>query len=517
MNKLFAHIILVFFIATVGISQTLFQKKVTNCDFNDIILTDDGGFITCGVLPYNNPNIPPNASIIKIDINGNIQWAKQYSAIQTGGNFGSIIQTKDGGYIALAGYNTSTNSANPNFLPFIVKTDVNGNIQWSKIGYSNPIYGNLFIRQTFDKGYAIVCNTFLQGGSNIQFIKIDSSGNMIWNKLYMSGITINPIISTSFIQTIDGGYFMTAGISLQYGGAFYTSFFKMDDQGNVEWSKIFTASDGNTGGGHAIQTKDRGYILSDAEAAGTLAKLDSVGNIVWERILYELPNLSVTTNDVYNYNNNGLVYTNDGGFAIFGNNNFLIKTDSLGVLQWAKKYKKTYGFYCGVQIIDNEGSAGGFAALGGLSYPNMFMIKTDQYGNSVCDSNITVIDSLITPATTTSFSMTVTSAGTMISNITTVASSINIADSVLCIGTVGITEIKNTNEEISVYPNPAHSIVYVSSNEQLVDIKVFDVLGSEILQTKQKEIDISSLPNGVYFIHIETSAGIKTKKVILQH
>ena len=500
-----------------GISQILFQKKITNGNLNDIIQTNDGGFITCGILPYNNSNIPPNGTITKIDINGNIQWAKQYLPAQYSGSFGSIIQTKDGGYIALAGYNTSTNSANPNFLPFIVKTDVNGNIQWSKIVYSNPIYGNLFIRQTFDKGYAIVCNTFLQGGSNIQFIKTDSSGSIIWNKLYMSSITINPIITTSFIQTTDGGYFMSSGITIQHGGVLNTTLLKIDNQGNIEWSKMFITSDGNPEGGHVVQTNDNGYILSDAEAAGTLAKLDSVGNIVWERILYEPPNLYIGTNAVYNFNNNGLVYNNDGSFTIFGNN-CLIKTDSLGVLQWAKIYKKTYGFYCGIQIQGYEGSASGFAALGGLSYTDTFIIKTDAYGNSICDSNITIIDSLITPATTNNLSITVTSAGTLLSNIATVVNSINIQDSVLCIGTVGINKITNPNEEISVYPNPATSFIQVSvNNEQLVKINLFDVLDNEILQTKQKHIDASNLPNGIYFIHVETLTGITTKKLIVQH
>jgi hypothetical protein len=48
-------------------------------------------------------------------------------------------------------------------------------------------------------------------------------------------------------------------------------------------------------------------------------------------------------------------------------------------------------------------------------------------------------------------------------------------------------------------------------------MKFFDILGNEILTTKQKEIDVSNLQNGVYFIQLKTVESILTKKIIVQH
>jgi hypothetical protein len=42
-------------------------------------------------------------------------------------------------------------------------------------------------------------------------------------------------------------------------------------------------------------------------------------------------------------------------------------------------------------------------------------------------------------------------------------------------------------------------------------------MGELLITTKKKEIDISTLPNGVYFLNFETENYISSKKVIVQH
>jgi hypothetical protein len=42
-------------------------------------------------------------------------------------------------------------------------------------------------------------------------------------------------------------------------------------------------------------------------------------------------------------------------------------------------------------------------------------------------------------------------------------------------------------------------------------------MGETVLITKTKEIDISSLPNGTYFLNFETDKFLTTKKIIIQH
>jgi hypothetical protein len=82
--------------------------------------------------------------------------------------------------------------------------------------------------------------------------------------------------------------------------------------------------------------------------------------------------------------------------------------------------------------------------------------------------------------------------------------------------TTGIYQSVNNTDEINIYPNPAKDKVYIKA-EETGEIKLFDLLGSEIITTKTNEIDISSLSDGVYFMQIDTRAKIYTQKIIIQH
>jgi hypothetical protein len=46
---------------------------------------------------------------------------------------------------------------------------------------------------------------------------------------------------------------------------------------------------------------------------------------------------------------------------------------------------------------------------------------------------------------------------------------------------------------------------------------LYYVLGNEIITTKEKEIDVSIIPNGIYFLKAETSEGVLTRKILVQH
>ena len=79
----------------------------------------------------------------------------------------------------------------------------------------------------------------------------------------------------------------------------------------------------------------------------------------------------------------------------------------------------------------------------------------------------------------------------------------------------GIKQLAN-NEEINIYPNPANSKIYIES-KSVIEVKLFGLLGNEIITTKEKEIDVSNLREGIYFIQVNTNGRIYTKKIIVQH
>ncbi len=72
---------------------------------------------------------------------------------------------------------------------------------------------------------------------------------------------------------------------------------------------------------------------------------------------------------------------------------------------------------------------------------------------------------------------------------------------------------------INIFPNPANHYVNVNSNYTIEEVRVLDVLGNEVLrQTKSgnTQIDISSLPKGLYNFVITTDKGTGSKKVSIQ-
>jgi len=74
----------------------------------------------------------------------------------------------------------------------------------------------------------------------------------------------------------------------------------------------------------------------------------------------------------------------------------------------------------------------------------------------------------------------------------------------------------NTQQIISIYPNPANNKITIDAND-VAEVKLFDVLGKQIFTTKTTDVDVSNLPEGVYFIQVQTIQNTTTQKIIVQH
>jgi len=88
-----------------------------------------------------------------------------------------------------------------------------------------------------------------------------------------------------------------------------------------------------------------------------------------------------------------------------------------------------------------------------------------------------------------------------------------------------VQNIKESHFEynISVYPNPANSILQVDiSGYDMIEVSIADVLGAEVkkiipeIKSRMFQIDISNLKEGIYFVSIKTLVGTSTSKIIVQ-
>lgn len=89
-----------------------------------------------------------------------------------------------------------------------------------------------------------------------------------------------------------------------------------------------------------------------------------------------------------------------------------------------------------------------------------------------------------------------------------------------CAVAAGINKVADLDNLIRIYPNPASEnfeIAYKVNNEEL-DLAIHDVTGKLVLTqaaTNNSNVDVSSLPEGVYNVTIKTKAGLLNKRIII--
>jgi hypothetical protein len=130
---------------------------------SSIELTDDGGFILSGFTDSNNGDVTGNhgdfdAHLVKTDNDGNIQWSRCY-----GGMYNDAArdarQTADGGYIMTGYTNSNDGDVSGNHGgqdAWVVKLDADGLIQWQKTLGGTSLEYAYYIEQARDNsGYLV--------------------------------------------------------------------------------------------------------------------------------------------------------------------------------------------------------------------------------------------------------------------------------------------------------------------------------------------------------------------------
>lgn len=70
-------------------------------------------------------------------------------------------------------------------------------------------------------------------------------------------------------------------------------------------------------------------------------------------------------------------------------------------------------------------------------------------------------------------------------------------------------------QNVVVYPNPSTDfITVVVTSATIENIKIYSIDGREVLNTTATHIDVSNYPAGTYFIHVATSKGVSSQKLI---
>lgn len=191
----------------------------------------------------------------------------------------SVKQTSDGGYI-IAGYTYSFGAGKKDAL--VIKTTNDGNIEWSKTYGGSGNDAAESVQQTTDGGY-IIAGYYTKGADlSAWLIKIDKYGTELWQKTFGEGW------ATSVQQTKDGGYIVGGGGTKSSDKRFDGWLIKTDSHGNQLWSKTF----GGEKGDEVVslqQTSDMGYIAAGRSKSigddwdAWLFKVDAEGDQQWSK------------------------------------------------------------------------------------------------------------------------------------------------------------------------------------------------------------------------------------------
>ena len=430
-----------------------------------------------------------------------------------------------GGYL-LAGISVSgvsgdkTQDCRGGFDYWVVKVDAYGNELWDKRfgGNQDDILSD--IKRTSHGGYLLAGTSYSDssgdktqnnlGNTDFWIVKIDSAGNKEWDKRY--GGNADAEMLTAVTTTSDGG-FLLGGCSPSnisgdktegtFGGYDFW-IVRIDSAGN----KVWDADYGGTGGesvNSMIQTPDRGFLLAETTTSSNsgvmtqinkggydywIVKIDSTGTKEWDKDFG-----GPADDDVYS-----VFLTKDHGYLIGGSSQsfiggdksednianvqpWIIKTDSLGNKQWDKTI-----FTDAVSDISNafQTEEGGYV-ISSFTAANVDYYKSQPAWNlspdywivKFCDTIVTAIN--------------------------------------------GITP----NLQFSVYPNPFVTDLAITMQEDNLKeagFTITNLLGqtiyyqheTDLSTTYTKMLDLSYLPNGVYFLEVVVDGERMVREVVKQ-
>ncbi len=524
MQTKFSTSILLYFVLLINfsIAQTGFQKTYGGA-FDErgfsVNQTTDKGFIIAGYTNSYGAGMN-DFYLIKSDSLGNPVWSKTYGGTKDDEAY-SVKQTTDGGFI-IAGYSNSFGAIN--YDAYLVKTDAMGDTLWTKTyGGINSDFANS-VQQTTDGGFILAGYTtsFVSSpdSGNIYLIKTDANGNLSWSKSLGGAINISDGYSVK--QTTDKGYIVT-GYTNSFGEPNGdVILFKTDSMGIVSWTKTY-GSLGLDWGNSIKQTTDGGYIIAGSASFDStnlvdvyLIKTNAIGDTLWTKTYGGIG---------YDFGQS-VEQTTDGGYIITGYTNscdtcnynaYLIKTDINGNLLWSS----TNG-----GKGDDEGNYvhqttdGGYIVAGvtnsyGTGDYDFYVIKTDANGISCNQANFTNVKKS-PPTMQNNQTMQLYPANTSLHYINTLLDTGNITTDICY--PLGIKSLSENQPLIKVFPNPTNGTFTLqinNFNEENVIVSIENNLGETVYSNLSKEINLQNLTSGTYFLHVKSFDNMYSQKIIL--
>lgn len=481
MNKLIYVLLLIFslsysFIFSQQAGKIVWDKTYGEEDYDEIMgvtVNPNGGFIAAGYTQSYGLGRWGNAFWVKVNSDGDSVWTHHM-----GGDgvdvFADLITTPDSMFVACGLTDTENNFENI----YLVKINDESVVQWEKNfgGPEKDVAQSLINSSDGNIIVTGVTRSFGAGEEDLFIMKTSIDGDSLWFKTY--GTPGNDG-GYGIEETSDGGY-VIAGI-YNWSDIWLV---KTDSDGDTLWTKVLGGSDFEEGLS-VKQTSDGGYIIAGSTASFGAGQLDA----------------------------------------------FLIKTDSTGNVEWQKTYGGP-GYDEGRRVLINNQNEYVLMANTDSNVPGEFnyfivwtdlsgdTIRTKTYGDSgedrcydiisVNDEHLLIAGSNFNVASDGDASLLLIQSGNKPSGIET--DPVSFAEEFFL---------------YDAYPNPFNPqtvIRYKVNVSGMVSIKIYDILGKEVVTlindnisagTHEVIFDASKLSSCVYYYTLKADKFSQTKKMIL--
>lgn len=481
-------------------AQPVLQWQVTaQADLSDIPghirPLADGGAVLCGrkyvgLMEVEDGSVAQDdAYLVQYAADGTVLW-QWFSGYPYQDGFIDVVQTSDGGYTAIGYYDvayTVNSIIKYQKEAWLVRFNAQGAVIWEKL-YDNPVLLDLGIGldQTDDGGYILAIYN-----DDFTVIKTDALGNLQWQQTY-GGTAID---NAACIKQIPSGGYLIAGSTNsidgdvpQNHGGIDGWVIKIDDSGNLVWSKVFggneaeylneiaLAPDGNFLIGGESSSTNGPFSSAHGASEAWLLKLNANGDLVWQRIYggssYEgFTGIALTPEG--NCIAAGFATSNDGDVSLnhspgpsSGQTDdfWIMETDESGNLLW----EKTFG-----------GS--------GRDYGSTMALAAD--GGYLMSGYSTSADGDLSESPTGRKRWT-----------------IKLND---------VLASKKFMQQQIVYPNPAQSLLHLQlpNGNQFESLTITDLSGKIILKQENgfSPVNIENLSAGMYFLSLNSGGLFQTK------
>jgi hypothetical protein len=439
---------------------------------------------------------------------------------------------------------------------FIGKIDSLQRISWIKIYGGTDADIAISACQTKDGGYGVLAETFsnngnvtgFKGTADLWLIKIDDSGNLLWEKCYGSPLDDVPI---SIANTPDNGLIMLGAsngsgddVPFHYGDnwTFDWIVIKTDSLGNIKWSKDLGGT-GNEGEDGSILSVDSSYYLigtsnsHDHDCTDTawhagvtfangnyyLLKLNDTGKVLWDssfggsggdiasNAMFDIRDSTIVINGSTNSNDYMVVDCHGSGDI------WVIKVNKLGGLIWDKDYGSSRP-ESGNGIC--PGTSGGYLAYGGTSGviggSDAWVILIDSSGNEIASDIFGGIGNE-NPTSILPYLNGYVATGTSGSSVFTEGScNINYSGafvSYFAVWPLLVNKIISGPDLLLCYPNPAFVNLKIIIPIRPGSISIINIIGQivyfdEIITPKViEEINIDNWNKGIYIVRWQGEDG----------